>query len=141
MTSRCGSRNGSDSRSTARTTEKIAVFAPMPRARQIIASAEVSRAFQRERSANRMSWRSESMGARGGRRPVGQIDYAPGLESAWRLTFAEREPQPLHVGRLHTGLRRNRPRSCRVGGELPQRFLLLSPNSGELNQVAVDVVL
>src|SRR3982751_3661258 len=74
MTSRCGSWNGSDSSSTARTTEKMAVFAPMPSARQRIASTVVSRAFQSERSAKRMSWTSVSIYLEGGGRPAARLD-------------------------------------------------------------------
>ena len=54
-TIRDGSRYGSDSISTAFTTEKIAVFAPMPSARQMTATVLVPRCLRIVRVANRMS--------------------------------------------------------------------------------------
>src|SRR6185436_1283064 len=61
LTRRSGSLYGRDCNSTARTTEKIAVFAPIPSAKQRIAMTVGVRAPRNERSANRMSCRSVSI--------------------------------------------------------------------------------
>src|SRR5690348_2280718 len=56
MTSRLGARNGSGRRRTASTTEKIAVFAPIPSARVSTATAANTGDLRRERKAYRTSW-------------------------------------------------------------------------------------
>src|SRR6478609_9497313 len=61
LTRRSGSVYGKDCNNTARTTEKIAVFAPIPSARQRIAMIVLVRAPRSERSANRMSCRRVSI--------------------------------------------------------------------------------
>ena len=99
MTRRSGSAYGRGDSSTARMTEKIAVVAPIPRARVRIAAAVKPGARRIPRNAYRMSWMRISTSAPFSGTPIPRPDIP--FDGALRKRFPEESkrtrnlPDPL----------------------------------------------